>query len=232
MQEPSAEKDKEHCDRVNELINNPNAGDETEAVQGGSGSSTGSDPLRSILDNVTRRIAPQGTSTSTAPRSTQTSSTAPRSTQTSSTAPRSTQTSTRPAGNQRGSVPDSQLQNILSSLQHQQRPSGPSLNDILSADAMVELGVFSDQEIINETAEFLPEQGATTTSTFETNVRSPQFQQAVQMFTYALRSGDLAGELLSMGIDPGVIGPNSTLEEFIVALQNATQQHDSMDTDQ
>lgn len=51
------------------------------------------------------------------------------------------------------------------------------------------------------------------------NLRSPQFQQAVSLFNAALRSGDLAGIVASFGLDASSIGPNGTIEDFLLAIQ-------------
>eukprot|EP01129_Flabellula_baltica_P014590 TRINITY_DN7020_c0_g1_i1.p1 TRINITY_DN7020_c0_g1~~TRINITY_DN7020_c0_g1_i1.p1 ORF type:complete len:320 (+),score=78.90 TRINITY_DN7020_c0_g1_i1:36-995(+) len=213
MQEASDENDKENCDKINQYINNPPQPGSTGAT-GGEGTSGSDDPLRAILQNASRRRSGESTQDRQPNRPAPQQGT-------------STQESTGSSGIQR-----SRLQNIISSFQQRPTESNePRLMDVLNADAMAEEGVFQDQEIADALAEYLPEGDDTTLFSLQRNLRSPQFRQAVEMFTYGLRSGDLAGSLMSMGVDPSVVGPNSSIEEILLALQNAINPQDRMDTD-
>jgi len=55
-------------------------------------------------------------------------------------------------------------------------------------------------------------------------------KQALEVFTHALKnSSDMAGILLSLGLDQNLAGPNTTIEEFLKALQESADQK-KMDT--
>jgi len=117
-----------------------------------------------------------------------------------------------------------------------QRPKSPSLSDIIDTDEIAKSGVFEDPEVLNRLKAFLPEENNSTPQTFQDNVRSSQFKQAMRVFTQALKqSQDMAGVLLSLGLDPNLAGPNTTIEEFLLALEKRIkekqQEHQSqMDT--
>jgi len=44
------------------------------------------------------------------------------------------------------------------------------------------------------------------------------------MFNQALRTGQLAGIMSSFGLDPSSIGPNSTIEDFLRAIQKKAKE--------
>jgi len=126
------------------------------------------------------------------------------------------------------------LQNLLAGFAQQihQPPKGPSLGDVLDADNLISSGLFDNPAVVTKLAEFLPE-GPVTAENLKDNVHSPQFQQAVSMFNQALRSGQMASIMSSFGLDSSAIGPNSTIEDFLLAIQKkAKEKNDKMDTTQ
>jgi len=114
----------------------------------------------------------------------------------------------------------STLRNILSGLPDT-RPAvekGPQLNDIINPDDVVASGLFDHPDVVQKLAEFLPE-GPVNAQNIKDHVRSPQFQQAVSLFNSALRSGEMVTIMTNFGIDASSIGPNPTIEDFLVAVQ-------------
>ena len=97
------------------------------------------------------------------------------------------------------------------------------LTDVCNGDEIVKSGLFEHEDVVKKLAEFLPE-GPVTAENMKDNVRSPQFQQAVALFNAALRSGDLAGIMASFGLDPSSVGPNGTIEDFLLAIQKQAKQ--------
>jgi len=91
------------------------------------------------------------------------------------------------------------------------QPTQPvSLNAVLSADATIPL---VDASMEASLSEHIPP-GSSVTETLQT----PQLQQAAQSFTEALHSGDAAGIIAEMGLNPAGHG----VEPFLRALQAAT----------
>jgi len=113
------------------------------------------------------------------------------------------------------------LQQLLSQITHSQ-PKEPSLKDIINVDEILASGLFDRPEVVAKLAEFLPE-GQVNAENLRENIRSPQFQQAVSMFNQALRTGQLAGIMSSFGLDPSSVGPNSTIEDFLRAIQKKSR---------
>jgi len=114
------------------------------------------------------------------------------------------------------------LQQLLSQIQQTQTKE-PSLKDIINVDEILASGLFERPEVVDKLAEYLPE-GQINAQNLRENIRSPQFQQAVSMFNQALRTGQLAGIMSSFGLDPSSIGPNSTIEDFLRAIQKKAKE--------
>jgi len=76
---------------------------------------------------------------------------------------------------------------------------------------------------VRKLAEYLPEGTPVTAENMKDNVNSPQFKQAISMFNEALRSGELATVMSSFGLESKDIGPHSTIEDFLKAIQKQAQ---------
>jgi len=205
MQDKSDEKDKENCQLINNYISNPNFGSQKEGGGGGGGGgSINSQQLYNIL-NKTRQQQQGGTQSNT------TGSSSP---STSSNEGTSGQTKTQNNKN----VQLTHLQDLIE--RQSGKPKGPSLVEILDPTEIQKQGLFENQEVLDSLKEHLPEGNDSNPQTFLENVRSAQFQQALDIFAYALRhSRDMAGVLMSLGLDPNLAGPTFTVEEFLRALQ-------------
>jgi len=200
MQDKSDEKDQENCQLINKYINNPNSGNtQGGGTEGKSGGSINSQQLYNILNRTRQGLNQTG------------------STRTGSTEPPTTNQPTN-----EGEQPQQHinLSHLRSLLETHSKPTGPTLIQILDPNEIQKSGVL-DNVTINALKEFLPEGNESTPQSVMQNIRSPQFQQALDTFYYALRnSPDFAGVLLSLGIDPNLAGPNTTIEEFLIALQD------------
>jgi len=95
----------------------------------------------------------------------------------------------------------------------------PSLNEVVDVDEIISKGLFENEEVVKQLAEFLPEGSPVTAENMKEHVRSPQLQQAIGMFNAALRSGELESVMASFGLNTSSIGPNSTIEDFLLAIQ-------------
>jgi len=236
MQDKTDEKDQENCQTINKYINNPNLGNTQEGGGSGGGNFTSGGQVNSQqLYNILNRARQQhqggrGSSTSTTNTQGSTSPTPNTTSNTSTTQVSGTdQTTTGETGETGGT--GVQLSHLRSLLQRHTKPSGPSLVDVMDPNELGLLGIFQNEEVLNALKEYLPEGNDSTSETFEANVRSAPFQQALKIFSYALRhSSDMAGLLFSLGLDPNLAGPNTTIEEFLRALQDAVNQK-RMDTE-
>mmetsp|Transcript_36765 Transcript_36765/g.115061 ORF Transcript_36765/g.115061 Transcript_36765/m.115061 type:complete len:136 (-) Transcript_36765:13-420(-) len=91
-----------------------------------------------------------------------------------------------------------------------------SLNAVLAPDAAQAL---VDGEMERRLAEHLPQGGAVAESVRET-LATPQISQAAARLTEALHTGDAAGLVMELGLNPNYGGLG--VEPFLRALQEAT----------
>jgi len=94
-----------------------------------------------------------------------------------------------------------------------------SVNEVISA------GVQSDAAMEERLAEHLPT-GTEIPETVTETLNTPQLQQAAMRFTEALHTGDAAGLITELGLNPAGVG----VEPFLRALQAATPAVEPMDT--
>jgi len=262
MQEPKDDKDKENCENINKFINNPpqpsadaglgdlggvgnmglNRAQILQLLGGNSGSIGGLSNILSGMQGTRRGPSTQSSTQQTRANTTNTQSSSSSSsnkpaTTTNTSAPQASQTNetrtirpptfTPPANN---ALQLDTLQQLLSQITHS-HPKEPSLKDIINVDEILASGLFDRPEVVAKLAEYLPE-GQVNAENLRENIRSPQFQQAVSMFNQALRTGQLAGIMSSFGLDPSSLGPHSTIEDFLRAIQKKveSEKEKSMDT--
>jgi len=238
MQEPKDDKDSQFCENINKYINNPPQPGQTGANPlaglGAAGIDLGGLDQNQLLQlfrnqgnlnlaRPSRAAASSGASDSTPSTSGPSTRPAP------STAP-----AVAPAPPSQPAVSRQALQNLLANFTQQLPPKGPSLSDIVDADNLINSGLFDNPAVVAKLAEFLPE-GPVTAENLKENIRSPQFQQAVSLFNQALRSGQMASIMMSFGLDASSIGPNATIEDFLLAIQKKAKEEkkdEKMDTSQ
>jgi len=132
------------------------------------------------------------------------------------------------AGSGNPAIQLSDLQSILSNMQVPaggEGSSGPAvdLSTALTGEAMQPL--LQNQEFLDKVKEFLPagEEGKEVTlSDLSGTVQSPQFQQAVSMFSMALSSGQLGPLIREFGLgdEAAAAAAQGNMEAFVKALQN------------
>ncbi|XP_076326082.1 proteasomal ubiquitin receptor ADRM1-A-like isoform X2 [Tachypleus tridentatus] len=123
------------------------------------------------------------------------------------------------------------LQSILSSLNVPTSGEGGAsgtavdLSSALTAEALHPL--LSNQEFMDRVCELLPPSGDTGSSSIRDHLRmtvqSPQFQQALGIFSAALQSGQLGPLMQQFGMTSDVVSAATSgdMEAFVRALQNA-----------
>jgi 26S proteasome regulatory subunit N13 len=84
---------------------------------------------------------------------------------------------------------------------------GPSLMQVLSTDAVCAAIQRHGDVFVRQLAEYLPEGSSSNVQSICAHVRSPQFQQMVQVFHNALVTGQLEGVMPSFGLNPIVGNP-------------------------
>merc|ERR1719481_1855938 len=128
--------------------------------------------------------------------------------------------------------PAIQLSDVQSILSNMQVPAGAGegsggaavdLSTGLTGEALQPL--LQNQEFLDKVKEFLPagEEGKEVTlSDLSGTVQSPQFQQAVSMFSMALSSGQLGPLIKEFGLgdDAAAAAAQGDMEAFVKALQN------------
>jgi len=240
IQEPSDEKDEKNCTDINKFINNPPQPGGTEAggdekglgdldqaqllqflasAQGGNGNLSG---LRELLQRgagqggqgsgQARRPAQPTVTTASRPTATTTASR--------STTPTATSTTTGTTGSSTlaplSSATSNALKNIVANFAKDKVE--PTLMDVVNVEEILKSGLLDNPEIVKKLVEFLPE-GHVNAENLKDNLNSSQFKEAVRNFNQALRSGELSTIVQSFGLDASNIGPNSTIEDFLLAVQ-------------
>ena len=212
MQDKASDKDKDNCKRLNELLNNPNAAasssgavSTTTGAGAGAGGRLGSDQLMQMLGMSLPNAQPPVSQPVTA-------------------AP------VAPVNNMLANLDFSSLlavqptqpapsagSNIVSS---RQRPLG--LEDILTADSILDTGIMDDPEVVASLLQFLPEDQRTQEHLEET-LRSPQFRQSLTTLSSALQSDNFNNVMMNFNIDPAPgmqhLLRNDAIGAFIAALQ-------------
>ncbi|XP_070507734.1 proteasomal ubiquitin receptor ADRM1 homolog [Chironomus tepperi] len=283
LQEPSSDKDDEHCRKVNELLNNP-----PQANNGGGSRQEGSDlqymlnnmsqqqlmqlfggvgqmgGLSSLLGSLNRPSSGSRTTTTTsasstpsATRTTTASSGGAAVTQTPANtnqpatprAPRKgpnsgpTEAATPATGSntEASRVLLSELQNYLAGISAGGSKQSVDLSTSLNSDSIN--SILSDPELLKSLQEHLPNINETddekkpldsnsVKQQLKDTLASPQFQQALSMFSNALQSGQLGPVVSQFKLsDDAVLAANSgDLEQFVKALEK-TSISDSKESD-
>jgi len=109
------------------------------------------------------------------------------------------------------------LKNIVANFAKEK--AEPQLMDIVNVDEIIKSGLLDNEEIVKKLVEYLPEGSNITKENIKDNLNSNQFKEAVRNFHIALKSGELATIAMSFGLDASSIGPNSTIEDFLLAIQ-------------
>ncbi|BES92223.1 Proteasome complex subunit Rpn13 ubiquitin receptor [Nesidiocoris tenuis] len=128
----------------------------------------------------------------------------------------------------RGNIQLRQLQNyFLQNLDSPATPTGAAATGVdLSSSVNPESlqAILNNPEFVRELSRHLPSQGDNTQEDLRSTLASPQFQQALSMFSTALQSGQL-GPVVSqfeVGNEAVSAANQGNMEEFVRALQAAT----------
>ncbi|XP_054397921.1 proteasomal ubiquitin receptor ADRM1 isoform X4 [Pongo abelii] len=244
--EPKTDQDEEHCRKVNEYLNNPpmpgalgasgSSGHELSALGGGLGALTGPG-LASLLGSS----GPPGSSSSSSSRS-QSAAVTPSST-TSSTratpapsapaAASATSPSPAPSSGNGASTAASptqpiQLSDLQSILATMNVPAGPAggqqvdLASVLTPEIMAP--ILANADVQERLLPYLPsgESLPQTADEIQNTLTSPQFQQALGMFSAALASGQLGPLMCQFGLPAEAVeaANKGDVEAFAKAMQN------------
>jgi hypothetical protein len=100
------------------------------------------------------------------------------------------------------------------------------LSDVVNVEEIIKSGLLDNEDIVKKLLEFLPEGSNLTVENLRENLNSAQFKEAVRNFNQALRSGELASIAISFGLDASSLGPNSTIEDFLLAIQKSSKEEE------
>lgn len=178
---------------------------------------------------------PSRTSQSTTPSTTQSSSVT--STPTPTPAPAAAAAATTTTTTATSSIQLSDLQNILSGLSVPAQAESSSTSTTSASKPSVDLSsaitaealqpLFNNQELMERLRNLLPPSTDSTTTVpsdqLRSTVQSPQFQQALGMFSAALQSGQLGPLMQQFGMSSDVVAAANSgdMDAFVRALQNA-----------
>jgi len=250
LQEPKTDKDDEYCRKINDLLNNPpTPGSHSTPSRGAGGSSGLSGELRdselqSILGNISQQQLMQilgnnmpssyvssskgssSTTATTAASSAGTTSSSASSGTTTTASSRSTTTAGESSGTSRQDpIQLSDLQTILSGMMTRDGAAQPPKEEVdlslgMTAEALQP--ILSDAAFIEKLTPYLPQTGETMPPAEQLmgTVSSPQFQQAVSLFSHALQTGELGPLVTQFGLgdEAAAAAASADLEAFVKAL--------------
>ncbi|GFT67560.1 proteasomal ubiquitin receptor ADRM1 [Nephila pilipes] len=140
------------------------------------------------------------------------------------------------------SIQLSDLQNILSGLtippqgENQAQKPSVDLSSAITAEALQPL--FNNQELMDRVRSLLPPAAEASTPVpsdqLRSTVQSPQFQQALGMFSAALQSGQLGPLMQQFGMSSDVVSAANSgdMDAFVRALQNSKENSSESNKDQ
>ncbi|CAB0016647.1 unnamed protein product [Nesidiocoris tenuis] len=230
--EPKTDKDDDNCRKVNEILNNPPAlgsqrsggatpdGDlqnmlsnmsQQQLMQlfGGVGQIGG---LSSLLGTMNQSSRTSGSGSSSVPSSAPTPAAVTSAPPISSPAPAAAVAPATPATPADAAIP------------RPTRPAAPAIDLSSSVNPESLQAILNNPEFVRELSRHLPSQGDNTQEDLRSTLASPQFQQALSMFSTALQSGQL-GPVVSqfeVGNEAVSAANQGNMEEFVRALQAAT----------
>lgn len=208
MQEPKEDKDEDNCKKVNEILNGPATG-------------PGSDE--------TTPAAPTPSTDPAAPADSAALSNLDQS-QLINMLAGGTPLSSRANGAAPVSV--AALQNILNTLPNNggAPPETVSPANVISRDAIDAL--LQSPDTVAKLQQHLPEALRGDTDTLKQTLNSPQFQQGLQLFSSAFKSGQLAPLMKSLGFtdSAGNAAAGGDFEAFVRAVADATKEADKDDS--
>lgn len=231
MQDKSTDKDKDIHKKLNDLLHNPAAAASSSSAAGASagGGRLGSDQLMQMLGIQ----VPNQTPTSVNP-------------------PAQAATASNPVNNLLANLDFSSLlttnQNALQSSSSSSIPSQNmnsvntrhpllGLEDILTADSILDSGIMNDPEVVASLLQYLPEEQRSEAHLEET-LRSAQFFESLRMLSHALQSDNFNSVMMNFNIDPAPgmqhLLRNDAIGAFIAALQatvDAQRSTESSNTD-
>ncbi|XP_049808214.1 proteasomal ubiquitin receptor ADRM1 homolog isoform X3 [Schistocerca nitens] len=241
IQEPKTDKDEENCRRINEVLNNP----PTPGSQR-SGGGTPDGDLQSLLNNMSQQQLMQlfggvgqigglssllGTMGRRGPSSgTQGSSRSGTTTSTTSSASATTGSTTTTSSSAPAVTTTTAAQPAVSTAGKETSEKPATAVDLASTITSENLQtLLRNTELVTELLQHVPsvEDSSSTVPPSEqlrSTLASPQFQQALSMFSAALQSGQLGPVVQQFEVGPEAVDAanQGNMEEFVKALQKAS----------
>ncbi|XP_049964816.1 proteasomal ubiquitin receptor ADRM1 homolog isoform X3 [Schistocerca serialis cubense] len=241
IQEPKTDKDEENCRRINEVLNNP----PTPGSQR-SGGGTPDGDLQSLLNNMSQQQLMQlfggvgqigglssllGTMGRRGPSSgTQGSSRSGTTTSTTSSASATTGSTTTTSSSAPAATTTTAAQPAVSTAGKETSEKPATAVDLASTITSENLQtLLRNTELVTELLQHVPsvEESSSTVPPSEqlrSTLASPQFQQALSMFSAALQSGQLGPVVQQFEVGPEAVDAanQGNMEEFVKALQKAS----------
>ncbi|XP_014778124.1 proteasomal ubiquitin receptor ADRM1 [Octopus bimaculoides] len=209
-------------------VNSSSDSPRSQTSQGSRAESTSSDSVASSTRPVTATAALPSQTTETTPSSSSSGGTSTTTTTTSTTAAISSSSSsaaTKTTDTPRQQIQLSDLQSILSNMHVpvDKVQDSIELSQVLKPDDIIP--ILANSEIQQHLLQYLPEGEMLprTEEELRNTVQSPQFQQALQSFSAALRSRELGPLMTQFGLGDDVANAaaEGDLEAFVKALQEA-----------
>ncbi|XP_049830032.1 proteasomal ubiquitin receptor ADRM1 homolog isoform X4 [Schistocerca gregaria] len=240
IQEPKTDKDEENCRRINEVLNNP----PTPGSQR-SGGGTPDGDLQSLLNNMSQQQLMQlfggvgqigglssllGTMGRGPSSGSQGSSRSGTTTSTTSSASATTGSTTTTSSSAPAVTTTTAAQPAVSTAGKETSEKPATAVDLASTITSENLQtLLRNTELVTELLQHVPsvEESSSTVPPSEqlrSTLASPQFQQALSMFSAALQSGQLGPVVQQFEVGPEAVDAanQGNMEEFVKALQKAS----------
>lgn len=229
LQEPRTDKDEESCKKINDFLNNPPGPGGVGSGNSGSSSAAGlggaDQDLQSLLNNMSQTQLLQlfggvGQGLSNLLGTMSRPNTGGNTRQPASTPSVQRYNSTTTPSNNSTTGAASTPSSITAPT-----PASAVAVDLSSALTTEALsGILNDSEALNQLQEHLPDVGGSRQDQLRSTLQSPQFQQAVSMFSSALQSGQLAPVVEQFSVNPEAVSAASQgdLQGFVQALEKGS----------
>ena len=221
MQDKSSDKDKEIHKKLNDLLHNP-ATATVASSSGAGGGRLGSEQLMQMLGMQMPPVPPAVATTTSSSAAANPANNLLANLDFSSLLSANQSAGQSSSSSSSSSTAAAATTTIPLSSQNNNRRQLLGLEDILTADSILDTGIMNDPEVVASLLQYLPEEQRSEAYLEET-LRSAQFFESLRMLSHALQSDNFNSVMMNFNIDPAPgmqhLIRNDAIGAFIAALQ-------------